>query len=439
MKEATRHNIVLKTNGLEELPIYDTDIEETVLACIIHDREAREHISKITEEDFYHLEHKKIFMEIKAIIKKNKEFDEHTASIELKHNQIFLNITNKTVTLKSFDRYLEKLKDISARREFQGLLYGTEVRLKEGKDLGWIKTDFQQKMEKIDMSSLRKMSAQNDEIDEEFFELINSSDNECIKTGYWSLDEVIGGLYPGRLYLIGGLPGVGKTTFMLNILNFICKKGKKVLLVTLEMSCLDIQTKLVSELTGISNEKIRGCKDVNLVSEFTNASFKISKYNLSRMGETGASINDIENEIKNLEGVDILFIDYLQKLKPNNMSASRYEQITQISKDLKSLTLKYKIPVVAVASVNRKFIERQNKRPALSDFRDSGNMEFDVDVAFMLYRESQLGELESEEKKEIDKFNNSIEIILAKNRYGRSNISFVLLWKPEKSKIEEVD
>ncbi|GAI82460.1 unnamed protein product, partial [marine sediment metagenome] len=176
----------------------------------------------------------------------------------------------------------------------------------------------------------------------------------------------------------------------------------------------EVTSKLVSELSGVSTTVIRGKNiPIEILQKILNCCSKISEYNLHYMGKEGPTVADIENELFILGGVDIVFVDYLQKILPSYGKCSRYEQITQISRDIKFLATKFNIPVIAVASINRAFVIRKSKRPQLSDFRDSGNVEYDIDVALLLYRKSQFEDVKEEEKQ-------LAEIIIAKNRYGRS-------------------
>jgi len=198
----------------------------------------------------------------------------------------------------------------------------------------------------------------------------------------------------------------------------------------LEMPYVEVVGKNVSELSGISTEAIRNPTEDN-TKGIINYCAKIAEYKLDYLGKDGITVNDIENEINILGNIDIVFIDYMQKIIPSYSKCSRYEQITQISKDLKIIATKFNIPVVSVASINRAFIERTNKRPMLSDFRDSGNVEYDVDVALLLYRKSQFEDVEEKNK-------NDVEIIIAKNRYGRSNIIIEMLFQPERSRFVQM-
>ncbi|MBA7588586.1 Replicative DNA helicase [subsurface metagenome] len=214
---------------------------------------------------------------------------------------------------------------------------------------------------------------------------------------------------------------------------FLCKQGKTVLLVSLEMPHLEINGKIISYLTGISSEIIRkqGKQEDKILKEIISALATINTYNLARMKVGAIAVADIEDEIKNLGGVDVVFIDYLQRIEPIFHKSTRYEQITQISNDLKTLALKLNIPVVAVASINRAFTVRADKIPRLSDFRGSGDIEYDVDVALLLYRKSQFEEQTGG--------SDPVSVIIGKNRYGKAGLNVDMVFKPEKNRYYEIE
>lgn len=143
------------------------------------------------------------------------------------------------------------------------------------------------------------------------------------------------------------------------------------------------------------------------------------------MGVEGVSTYEIEDAIKTLGSVDVVFIDYLQRLKTKG-GKDMYEKISAISSALKTIAIKYDIPIVSIASINRAYSDRANKEPMLSDFR--GNIEYDLDVALLLYREAQYS---------YDIPSDNAKLIITKNRYGASNISINLSWRPERSKFYE--
>ncbi len=422
-------SIVHKINKLDEfteIPVNDRDIEDTVLTCLLHSEKARNKISDINEDDFYSFENREIFRDFKEFIINTKKFDLHTLPYELKQKTSLIIGKDKGVNAAQFNLYLGKLKDISSRRTIQYIARDLYIFAKI-KNVDYIKGFASKKIEDIKAYGGEEILEQNKNIEERFLRLLDEGRFGSLSTGFKNLDSHIGGLYPGCFYVIGGMPAVGKTTFMLNIVLNVLQSSKKVMFCSLEMPQEYIQLKLISEITGISTEKLMKVEDTEIAKKAVLASEQISKYIFYRTGNKGVSVESLEEELLKIGGVDIIFIDYLQKILPSNSRNPRYEQVSRISSDLKLLAMKYGIPVVTIASINRNIANREDKRPALSDLRDSGNIEYDLDVALLLYRKSQF-EYDTE---------NEAKIIIAKDRYGVSNIEIDMIWKPKKSRFIE--
>jgi replicative DNA helicase len=254
--------------------------------------------------------------------------------------------------------------------------------------------------------------------------------SKYISTGFSNLDTKIGGLQEGSLCIIGGIPSIGKTSFILNIINNLCRQGKKVLLITLEMTYQDILLKLLSINSGFTFAgmykilKNKESNDFNKLNEIWN---KIENYNLYLAGTSGIYLSKIEKFINNLPGIDVLFIDYLQRIKVS-AGKDRYEKISIISSELQTLAKKNKIPIIAVASINKSYLERSG-RPLACDFRDSGNIEYDTDLAFILHKDKK-----SKNQAE----NDTIKLIVAKNRYNKAGMEITMEFFPEISMFREV-
>jgi len=420
----------LRTDKLEKLSARDNGIERAILYCLLHSGQARESIGKIDIADFEIPDNRDLFIKLQSYIKDCNTFDILTVPGEIKINRSFLDLFGKdTILVSNFPMYLEELKKYSARRKLENIAYDISLMTQEGKDPLDIKSKAIKNIEEIDIR-LDKKIMRISEVDLALDEYFKKEDTKVIRTGFGKLDRQIGGLYKGSLYAIGGVPAVGKTTYVLNIINHICRQGHKILMISLEMPYREVEGKLISELSGISTSRIRNFeneKDEKIVDKIKGARTKIYKYQLYFIGSNGIYTYEIEEAIKNLGEVDIVFVDYLQRLKTKE-GKDRYEKISKISSELKTIATKYDIPVVAIASLNRAYSERANKEPALSDFRDSGNIEYDLDVALLLYREAQY-----KEDAPIDK----AKVIISKNRYGASNISINLKFEPERSKFYE--
>lgn len=404
-------------------PIYDLEVEQAILYCLLYFPATRDHVKEISITDFYNQPHRDIF----TYIKENPRLDVKTVPEKFKKDKHYLNVLVATSLESSFDNYFTALKRYSARRRLKEIGYQVEIKAVEDREplsvVDWAKGN----LEKIEVGNRGLISTQQSKIDEQFIEYIEFENDRIIRTGFPTLDREIGGLFGGTFTAIGGVAKSGKTTLMLNMVRSACVQGKKVLLVSLEMSENDIQAKLVSRITGIDTRNLRGIahkNDDNVMRAIMKASAEIAGYNLYRVGRKGVSVADIDNEIENLGGVDIVFIDYLQKLTPTNRKESKYNQVTQISNDCSILALKYDIPVVFVASINRQHIHRSDGRPSPNDFRDSGVVEFDVTSALLLYRN---------EGEDITELN------IALNRYGPSQHVIRLKFMPEKSMFGELD
>ena len=252
-------------------------------------------------------------------------------------------------------------------------------------------------------------------------------------TGFRKLDGLLGGFRKGSYNLIAGDRSIGKSRFILNIVNYICDVlKKKVLIVSLEMGHPEILGNLISLNSGIDssillNPSIK--KSENEIIKINEARAKI--YNSYKLFfDDHASRTDtflIEDLYNRIGGVDIIFIDYLGLLTPTIKGYSAYEVITNISRDLRSLSKRLQIPIVVISTLNRERLKRQDKRPNLSDLRDSGNIEYDVDLCLFLHREA-LDDYKSLKDNhipgQVDPADREVDLIVAKNRYGMDREAF---------------
>ena len=219
------------------------------------------------------------------------------------------------------------------------------------------------------------------------------------------------------LYVLAARPGMGKTTLALQIADSIAKTTGPVLFVSLEMAVEQIQGKRIARLTGIPSDEIllgdENSLDYDRIVSASNVLKDLPVY-ISR--RPAATVAQIRHMAKSIPGVQCVAVDYLGKITPADKRASRYEAVTDISGQLKTLAVELGVPVLALAQLNRENTGRSDKRPQLSDLRDSGAIEQDADGVIMLHRsdyyeldETPMGAGESVE----------LEIIVRKNRHGR--------------------
>lgn len=239
-----------------------------------------------------------------------------------------------------------------------------------------------------------------------------------LKTGYPSIDAKIGSLCGGDLLILAAQTGMGKTCFTLNMITKIAKNGKKVLLFSFEMSLAQLQNRIISAETGINAAKIRN---------FTLTESEIEKYYNYANSEAFKGLNievckQYQNTIEEIKiivsesNADIIAIDYLGLIKGGS-GANRYEKITEISRELKLLALETNKPFIVLHQLKRIDAVRTDKRPLLSDLRDSGAIEQDADFVCFLYRPAYYTPNEDETK---------LEFIIAKSRHSQGQRGVVL-------------
>lgn len=235
-----------------------------------------------------------------------------------------------------------------------------------------------------------------------------------ISTGFPSVDGLIGGLEEGNLILLAARPGMGKTTLALNIYEDIVYKQKiPALFMPLEMSTLDILEKLISSHCKIQYKNLRD--STISAMDFQEIVSFVSEQNTGYVTEknrfTIPQIRTAAMRAKEAYGIKALFIDYLQLLKGSSRTKneSKYQEISEISMELKNLARELKIPIICLSQLSRKVEERQDQIPQLSDLRDSGSLEADADIVMFLYRHDH---------KNKDVAPGISSLIIAKNRRG---------------------
>ena len=230
---------------------------------------------------------------------------------------------------------------------------------------------------------------------------------------FFGLDELTDGLHRGELTIVGARPGVGKTTFSLQIAEYIAQKQKSVAYICLEMSSEQMIQKMIAKEARINSRKIRnGDLQDNEINKIAQACIKVSnlKMNILTKVRTIQQIEIIARRMKNRNKLDLLIIDYLQLVRSNIKSQSREQEVADISRTLKLLSIELEIPIIALCQLNR---NASKNEPTLADIRESGSIEQDADNVIFLYQE--------------DVENNIVTVDLQKQRagnIGKSRLKF---------------
>jgi len=258
-----------------------------------------------------------------------------------------------------------------------------------------------------------------------------------VPTGLTDLDDRLGGLHKSDLLIIAGRPSMGKTALATNIAYNAAKKiqddNKKstVAFFSLEMSSEQLSTRILAEQSRIkSNDIRRGKISEDQFDKFIETSKDIAELPLyidETPAITIAALSNRARRIKRLYGLDLVVVDYIQLMRASNFKDGRVQEISEITQGLKALAKELSVPVLALSQLSRAVEQRDDKKPQLSDLRESGSIEQDADVVMFVYRESYYIERKeprpatvehAEWQAKMNEVSNLAEIIIGKQRHG---------------------
>ena len=242
-----------------------------------------------------------------------------------------------------------------------------------------------------------------------------------ISTGFPRLDDILGGGFiRGGLYILGARPAVGKSTFGINLADNI---AGNVLFVSLEMSVEQITAKRISRRIGCSSARLlSGQLSDQAWEKVAMASSDISQRGLYLNNRYDLTVQQIALLAQAVPELRAVIVDYLGLIQPATRSASTYENVSQISRELKRMALSLNVPVICLCQLSRQVESRQNKRPMLSDLRDSGAIEQDADGVLFLYRDDYYAGGPADGQP------SAVELSVAKNRHGQTGEADFHFW-----------
>nr|DAM27578.1 MAG TPA: DnaB-like replicative helicase [Caudoviricetes sp.] len=246
-------------------------------------------------------------------------------------------------------------------------------------------------------------------------ERVDAGAGGYVPTGYRSLDRLLGGgLLNSGFYILAARPGMGKTTFGLAVADQVAQQRGPVLFVSLEMDEEQLAAKRLSRAAGISYDALMmgnlGDEERARAAEWSS---KVSQIPVYTNRKPRATVDDIANMARKVKGLKLLVVDYFGLIRTEERAKNRYEAMTEVSGQLKALARKLKVPLLCLAQINRENAQRQDKRPQLSDLRDTGALEQDADGVIFLHCNSYYNQ-ERPDPWEPD----YMQIILAKNRHA---------------------
>ena len=262
----------------------------------------------------------------------------------------------------------------------------------------------------------------------------NSGELTGLSTGWYDLDKLTTGLHPGELIIIAARPAMGKTAFALNLATHVAmNQDKAVAVFNMEMPAEQLAMRMISSIGQIDGFKLRSGNLMNQDwKRYNEASYQLADSKLVIDDTAGTTIGEIRAKCRRMasseQGLALVVIDYLQLISGGkNYGINRQQEVSDISRSLKTLSLELGIPVIALSQLSRGVESRDDKRPMMSDLRESGSIEQDADIVAFLYRDDYYN------KEARTEDNNSIsELIIAKHRNGPTK-TIELLFKKNTS------
>ncbi len=246
----------------------------------------------------------------------------------------------------------------------------------------------------------------------------NPGDMEGVTTGFADLNKITNGLHKSDLILLAARPSMGKTALALNIAANAARAGKVVALFSLEMSKTQLGNRLLSTMSGVDSMSLNtGNLSDEDMRELIDALARMEQYKLFIDDTAGMTLLEMRSKarrIKHEHGLDLIIIDYLQLMQGGRSRLSeqnRQQEISEISRSLKALARELDVPILALSQLSRNVEMRAEKKPQLSDLRESGSLEQDADMVMFLYRDEYYNRDDTNNQ-------NLAELILAKNRNG---------------------
>ena len=409
--------------------------EKAILSCMIINSEVIDTIYKNIEvENFYFKNHQELFKAIITMYEEEKSVDIITLITFLQENslikkvggiKVLIELNNQIPNLVHLNEYLKLIKDKFLRRSLIRLGYKiVNSSYISNIPLENILTEFEYEVFNLTNNFKNKrLFSSTDLVHSIFIELKNNTINPKLPglaTGFYSLDSLTQGFQNSDLIIVAGRPSIGKTAFSLSIsLNILRISRLPVLIFSLEMSKKQIIYRLLSMETNISQLRLRSGKLYKKDWLKLNKIIRIfSKLPLFIDDSSNLSVSEMRSNIKTIilqyKKVGLVIIDYLQLMyDPLSKNENRSQELSKITRSLKNVANEFNIPIIALSQLSRNAENRSDKKPILSDLRESGSIEQDADVVLMLYQDYK-------DNLDTSTFNpiKIIDLIIAKQRNG---------------------
>lgn len=406
-------------------------------------------VEEIDAEMFFNDANKKIFEALKSLYSESTPIDITTVKNELDKQknlnaiggiEYLSEVIDSVATTANLDYYIDIVKEKATKRKL--IETATDIitdTYEEEKDLTTLLDNAEKKIfnvvksrkttELLPISTVLRQAQEN-------LELIakNKSAITGLTTGFYDLDKATAGLHEGELIILAARPGMGKTSFALNIAsNAAFHTDKAVAIFNLEMSAEQLVNRMISSVGQIEGDKLKtGMLGHNDWKRYNEALSELADTNIYIEDNAGITAPEIRAKCRRLasseKGLGLIVIDYLQLVTTGGKTESRQVEVSEISRSFKTMAMELKVPVIALAQLSRNAERRESNQPRLADLRESGSIEQDADLVIFLNRQDYYENKTNDNKQNIV----PVDLIIAKHRRGGTGL-YQLLFELDKS------
>ncbi|MDV3168205.1 MAG: replicative DNA helicase [Candidatus Phytoplasma stylosanthis] len=432
-----------------QMPFY-LEMEQSILGIIFLNPQRISMVQeRLATEDFFNLEHQAIYEAMKKLKEEQKEIDCFSVNAflekenkKLTHGLKYLfQLTHNIPSIYHLDSYIDFVSNAALKREVIVTLSGLYHEGMNNQEI-----DFENYLNTVEekLFQIAKKKKNQKFIDIKTLlqaveeKTVQHRENQIIGlgTGFSALDDLTLGFKPEELIILAARPAMGKSSLMTELaLNIVRQEpNKKILIFSLEMANEQLGTRILSSTSGIEHKKIQlGLLNPHEITLLKASATKLKKYHLFFHDNFSANLLEIRSQCRQMKSqnqLDLVIIDYLQLINKSHEPQAlkfhnRQEEIASITRSLKQMAKELKVPVLALSQLSREVEKREDKRPLLSDLRESGTIEQDADMVFFLYRPDYYERNRTETTTKVV----SAELIVAKNRQGptgKVNLGFDL-------------
>ncbi len=394
------------------LPPHNIEAEKWVISWALLDSEVMwiYDSDKLGYQDFYQKEHSYIYEAIQQLRMARKTIDVVTVSDQLSKNwnldviggvDYLYDLSSFLFSTQPCSEYSKIVREKSLLRQVLKVCQWISGEVYEQKDTLQIFDAIEKKIFDLTQNQVgESIIAIWDILEKRVMEYIEYADNpeklneSKVFSGYEGIDKMLTWFKPGELIILAARPSMGKTAFALNVLNNVAlKQQKTVVFISLEMSSESIVDRILSEVAGVPMYKLNGSEQMN-EEDFSkiweaNSTLWVAKIFIDDRG--ALTVPELKSKLRKLKiekgWLDIVIIDYLQLMHGTSYAGNRVQEISDISRSLKELARELEVPIMALSQLSRAVEQRVDKKPQLSDLRESGAIEQDADAVLMLHRE----------------------------------------------------